>query len=158
MPRKYSEKEFLEKFWKRVDVRGPDECWPWLIVKMPDEYGRVLHNGKLEGSHRVSFSIANGDIPPGAQILHKCDNPPCCNPRHLFIGTNLDNVRDKIVKGRGNQAKGEIHYRAKLTEKNVSSIRSMADRGIAPKEVSNIFGISQDHARNIIKRKIWRHI
>lgn len=93
---------FLERFWARVDVRGPDECWVWTGGRNSREYGVVWPRGSTNiGAHRLSWELANAvPIPAGLFICHRCDNPPCVNPAHLFLGTHQDNMRDAIAKGR----------------------------------------------------------
>lgn len=96
-----------EKFWSRVDKRGPDECWPWTGGRNTDGYGkapratgsRPIGRG-YTAAHRVSWAIHFGPVPDGLWVLHHCDNPPCVNPAHLWLGTNLDNIRDRDAKGR----------------------------------------------------------
>ncbi len=93
----------LEKrFWSKVDRRGPDECWPWTskAVLSTLKYGALNLNGIVTGSHRVAYAIANGSIPDDLLVRHSCDNPPCCNPKHLIAGTQADNVQDMITRGR----------------------------------------------------------
>jgi hypothetical protein len=91
-----------ERFWAKVERRGIDECWPWKATRR-NGYGRLsaARSGGLQGAHRIAWSLANGEIPAGLKILHHCDNPPCCNPQHLFLGTQADNVHDMFRKGRG---------------------------------------------------------
>lgn len=94
-----------DTFWSKVDVRGPDDCWEWQGSRSTSEpgrdYGRAwAGKGRTQLAHRLSWEMANGDIPPGMQICHHCDNPPCVNPAHLFLGTNRDNVLDGLAKGR----------------------------------------------------------
>lgn len=83
-------------FWAKVDRRGPDECWEWTTGRERYGYGHSV----LGTASRVAWELTNGPIPDGQRVLHSCDNPPCCNPRHLFLGTQLDNVRDMMAKGR----------------------------------------------------------
>lgn len=79
---------------------GPDACWPWTAGKANGGYGAIRYNGSIYRAHRIAWTIANGAIPQGMLVLHKCDNPPCCNPAHLFIGTHKDNSQDMARKGR----------------------------------------------------------
>jgi len=90
----------IARFWSKVDRRGPDECWEWSGSKNPDGYGLFSLRGRGYRSHRVSWSIAHGGVPCGMHVCHHCDNPACVNTSHLFIGTNYDNMRDKVLKGR----------------------------------------------------------
>jgi hypothetical protein len=85
-----------EEFWEWVDIRGDDDCWEWKRSRFPDGYGQVNHTV----AHRIAWEMTNGPIPEGLWVLHKCDNPPCCNPNHLFLGTVKDNVHDAMRKGR----------------------------------------------------------
>jgi hypothetical protein len=95
-----------ERFWAKVDRGDPDECWTWLAYRRPDGYGS-LRMGTLgvdrrnERAHRLSWTLANGPIPAGLLVLHRCDNPSCVNPAHLFLGTDQDNADDRQSKGRG---------------------------------------------------------
>lgn len=94
-----------DRWWAKVDVRGPDECWPWrgAYGGKSGRYGLLRLPGREGGTttaHRVGWTLLNGPIPEGLHVLHRCDNPPCCNPRHWFLGTNQDNVDDKVAKGR----------------------------------------------------------
>lgn len=122
----------VERFWRGVDKQGPDECWPWTRACVTDGYGTIsLVKGTPYATHRLSYSINKGLIPRGMQVLHSCDNPPCCNPAHLFLGTNTDNQKDRTRKLRGS---------AKLTDAQVNEIRSTNDN---QKQTAKRFGITQ---------------
>lgn len=96
----------MERFWAKVDRRGPDDCWEWTAGCNRKGYGKFSLDGATRQSHRISWELANGQIPEGLCVLHRCDNPPCCNPAHLFLGTHADNHADRSLKGRhANQRK-----------------------------------------------------
>jgi hypothetical protein len=113
--------ELEDKFWERVKVGEPDECWIWQGNKSRKGYG-VFHMWRTRQNaraHRLSFAIATGSLPEGYYICHRCDNPPCVNPAHLFAGTPTENAHDRDRKGRHVMAP---HVVAKLTEEQVSAI------------------------------------
>ena len=89
---------FTARFWDRVDKSG--DCWPWIGSRQVNGYGHVRSQNRSLYAHRVAWTLANGPIPPGLWVLHRCDNPPCVNPSHLFLGTARDNTLDSIAKGR----------------------------------------------------------
>lgn len=89
------------RFWAKVDTAGGiDACWPWSGNRIAKGYGIFTHRGRNAGAHRTAYQYAVGQIPDGLWVLHRCDNPPCCNPAHLWLGTATDNNRDMIAKGR----------------------------------------------------------
>jgi hypothetical protein len=100
-------KALAERFWEKVDKGGPEHpvlktrCWIWVACRTDEGYGRIIIRGWVAKAHRVAWELANGPIRAGLLVCHRCDNPPCCNPAHLFEGTGLDNSRDMVAKGRG---------------------------------------------------------
>lgn len=92
----------VARFLAKVGIGSLDECWEWTAARHPSGYGTFYFNGKWSRAHRTAWELANGPIPEGLLVLHRCDNPPCVNPRHLWLGTDADNTRDMIAKGRGN--------------------------------------------------------
>lgn len=98
---KLSEADKNERFWCRVDKSGgEDACWPWLGPRFGGGYGQVYFHGRGQGAHRVAHLLGNGGLDSTLKVLHHCDNPPCCNPKHLFVGTAKDNSTDMVAKGR----------------------------------------------------------
>ena len=103
-----------EDFFNHVQVL-PSGCWFWK-TKTVKHYGSVWFNGKTTGAHKVAWIITNGPVPDGMQVLHTCDNPPCCNPAHLFLGTNADNAADRHAKGRTKLVEVTPELRAKRSQ------------------------------------------
>lgn len=99
----------VEEFWSLV--RKGDGCWEWIGEKHPDGYGQMTRERKTLKMHRVSWELANGEIPSGMFVLHSCDTPWCVRPDHLFLGTQADNIRDAMHKGRGYQNLHRTHCR-----------------------------------------------
>lgn len=95
------------RFWSKVDIRSEDECWPWLASGLRTRYGSFSvgpkNKRRQSTAHRFAWELINGDIPAGMYVCHRCDNPSCMNPNHLFLGTPSDNTRDMMAKGKGPQ-------------------------------------------------------
>lgn len=107
--------DYAPKFWARVAVGSSDTCWPWLGKDITTHgYGRCHYAGHSVIASRVAFYLATGTNPTGMCVCHHCDNPICCNPSHLFLGTQSDNVRDSIRKGRQRHLRGAAHWTAKF--------------------------------------------
>lgn len=158
----YHPKIPLEKrLWKRVDKSaGPDACWPWTGCRNPQGYGYIGDgNGKVTRPHRVAYELANGSIPAGLLVCHHCDNPPCCNPKHLFIGTHQDNADDCLRKGRNRNVPmpGEENPQAKLTEGDVKKILALGGT-MSNRAIARHLGVTPSLIGYVLKRKIWKHI
>ena len=157
--KKLSPTEARNRFWSRVAKTTPEECWLWLGCKAGGGYGTMKLHGKMTGTHRIAWIFTYGGIPPGKMVLHKCDNPPCCNPGHLFLGTNSDNMIDAITKGRMKPQIaffGESNFNSKLTVKNVEAIKRMIHEGVKSlRSIGRQFGVSHFVIRQIRDKKTW---
>lgn len=131
-------------------------CLEWPRGIGLDGYGKVRTNGATSRAHRVAFGLTFGPISDGLFVCHHCDNRRCFRPSHLFSGTALENQRDRIRKGRGQE--GEQHSQAKLTEEQVRQIRSDYANGARVPSIALKFGISKSWARVVAKSYSWQHI
>jgi len=143
-----------ERFWSHVQ-RGPD-CWEWTGGKTTGGYGLFSHGPSSRRAHRAAWIITHGPIPHGLDVCHHCDNPPCCNPDHLFLGTRQDNMTDAQLKGRvkpGPRMPGEVHPGAKLTWEAVAAIR--ASEGVSQYELARRYGVSRPLIGYVLRRTAW---
>lgn len=154
MPKPIDDK-IVSKFWRLVDKGTENQCWEWVGHRLPKGYGTFGLGKDSFYAHRVSWIVAYGDIPSGMMVLHKCDNPPCCNPHHLFLGTNDDNMKDRDEKGR--VAKGEKNGMAKLSKLDVQEIRRQYSTGTTTqKELGSVFGVTRSTIGFIVNDQRWR--
>lgn len=149
-----------ERFWEKIDKRGPDECWPWLAGSDQRGYGSFWDGEHFGKAHRYSYKLANGDFADELDCLHRCDNPPCCNPAHLFLGTAKDNVDDMVSKGR---ARGKVQYgvdnpKAKLAVEDVLHIRDLAAKGVSAREIARRYGMNDSSIGDVVNRVTWKHV
>ncbi len=148
------------RFWAQVSKAGPDDCWEFNGVRRSG-YGLIWVTAERDhiGAHRVSWEIHNGPIPKGLWVLHKCDNRPCVNPSHLFLGTAQDNTSDMIQKGRYVQPlrySGQRNPNSKLSECDAANIKlEYAKGGLTYKDLGKFFGVSHTHIRGIIHGLSW---
>lgn len=151
----------VDRFWSRVDTSGgPDACWPWTRGQLAGGYGSFRFSDRNHGAHRVSWTLTHGGIPEGMCVCHHCDNPPCCNPRHLFLDSNEGNIADRVAKSRTRTGAscGSAHGMSRLTEAAVLEIRSR-DRHIATvKELAVKHGVSETCIRDAHRGKTWKHV
>jgi hypothetical protein len=145
----------LLKFLKDALKVETDECQVWPFCKIWNGYGVMRFDGRLQKVHRVVLKLTDPSFVESDRSLHRCDNRPCFNPRHLFKGTQSDNVNDCVLKGRANRAKGERQHLAKLSMKDVLLIRSSV---FSAKDLALTFGVSKSNIFAIRKRKIWKHV
>lgn len=148
--------------WKLVrDFRGdPDECWLWPRFRDHHGYGRAKYRGQNYGAHRLAAHFALGfDLESPHFVCHHCDNPPCFNPAHLFVGTPMDNVRDMIEKGRrAEPPAGEDHHFAKMTEAQVVEIKRRIFALEPRPQIARDYGLSQSHIEGIAWGRVWGHV
>ncbi len=150
-----------DKLGSKIDRSGgPDACWPWTGYVNKCGYGVTCRTGnKTVLVHRATFEKAHGPIPEGLCVCHRCDNPPCQNLAHLFLGTHKENMEDRERKGRGNRAKGEKAGNSKLTEREVIQIRSLYETGKWNYcSLGRKFNTGRVNIRFIVKRRTWKHI
>lgn len=143
------------RFWSKVNKSGPNGCWLFTGALDPSGYGRYVKSGGARLAHRLSYEEANGPLGPGLFACHRCDNPTCVNPDHLFAGTALDNVHDAIGKGRLNPVRGSRTPAAKLTEEQAAVIKHSSDPASA---VAIRFGISKSVVWAIRSGQAWKHV
>jgi hypothetical protein len=156
------------RFWRHVDKNGPvpahaadlGPCWIWTggcnskgygELKWSGERGRVL-------AHRASWEIAFGPVPEGMKVLHRCDNPPCVRPSHLFVGTQADNVRDMASKDRGAACPGEANPNAKLSGEDVERIRKDLAEGASASDLARRHGVTPTQIYAIKTGRSWSHV
>ena len=133
-------------------------CWEWNAYKNSDGYGVIWIIERVQKAHRVAYQLYVGEIPEGMCVCHRCDNPSCVNPEHLFLGTNADNVRDRDNKGRDANRCGEKNGRAKLTEAQVVEIRERMGGGERGVDLARQFGVTRDEILKIFRRISWASI
>lgn len=152
----------MDRFKSKYRVNPVSGCWKWIASYAPGGYGQFCFDGSMRRAHRVSWIIHNGPIPEGMLVCHRCDNPSCVNPEHLFLGTHKDNMRDMIAKGRDNlviSPKGEDQHLSKLTEDKVLSMRKLRkETGMPYIKIGELFGISESASHAAITKVTWRHI
>jgi DNA-binding transcriptional regulator YiaG len=178
-PKSRNNKGLLRRFWEKVSTisNGPNGCWEWKGGRDKDGYGvfavKIAHaTFRHMKAHRIAWELAGKGDPGEGEVCHTCDNPPCCNPKHLFLGTRLDNARDMATKGRGLSGdknasrlkpeclkRGEQHPNAKLTEPQVSEIRRLwRAGGVTQPELARRFSVSDGTIYCIVTGRNWRHV
>ncbi len=149
-----------DHFWSRVDKRGPEDCWEWQGSTPGFGHGRFhTLDGKYVYAHRYSYELNHGPVPADLYVCHTCDNPPCVNPAHLFLGTHHDNMGDMRAKGRERHLVGSDHQNAKLSEEDVAEIRRLykGQRGQMV-DLARRYGVGKTTIRRIIDRESWKHV
>lgn len=150
-------RDLEERFWEKVDSSGgPDSCWTWQASVDGSGYGHIGYGRRLKRAHRLAWELAHGPIPGGMCVCHTCDNRACVNPAHLFLGTNADNVRDRVAKGRTAPHHGEHNPNARLRERDVHNIRSAyAAGGVRQADLADQYGVRQVAISRIVRHVSW---
>lgn len=157
---KSSKPTLEERFWSKVDRQGPDDCWLWLAHH--GAYGFITIGSLRLGTkrkiqaHRMSWTLANGPIPSGLCVCHRCDTPLCVNPNHLFLGTHADNKTDSMAKLR--HQFGSRHHRAKLTPDLVAEIRRQCSDGATQTRIAEVYGMHVSTINQIMKNRLWKSV
>lgn len=159
-------KNTAEKFWAMVDQSSDESCWPWLGYENTNGYGHLHYQGRIWTAHRLAWALSYGEIEDkddswhGTVVMHSCDNRLCCNPKHLSLGTQADNIADMEAKGRrvSGRQPGSQNARSKLTEDQVIEIHAMLKCGIKRKAIAFQFGVSRDLISQIRVGVRWRHV
>lgn len=157
-----------ERFYALVDVHGPDDCWEWLGCRTPLGYGHFgvrREDGKWapRKAHRIALELEGVDL-AGLQANHHCDNPGCVNPRHLYAGTQVDNMEDQRRRGRRPESRpprnfGETNGAARLTAEQVAEIRRLRAAGRRAKgDLDQQFGVNRRTINKIVNRETWAHV
>lgn len=143
----------LTRFWARVNRADPDGCWPFLGYVAPHGYGQFAFDRYRIRAHRFAWVMSRGEIPEGQDVCHRCDNPRCVNPSHLYLDTHHGNLLDSVRKGRKN-----CFGRQKLNADQVYLIRARAAQGERHKDIAGDFGIARHTVGQIANRKFWKHL
>ena len=142
-------------FWRNVERRDPTECWPWRGVPDQRGYGHAMVAGWATTAHRIAYALANGveKLKSDLVVMHKCDNRICCNPSHLELGTQAQNMTDMINKGRRGDTRvfGESHGRCKLSSIQVLEMKSLRASGKTQDELAAIFNVSQSQVGRVVR-------
>lgn len=167
-----------DDFWRKVAVGKPDECWEWLGSHNREGYGLISWGNVTYRAHRIAYALATGATLPRERrgkttvlVCHSCDHPWCCNPNHLWPGTQSDNMQDRDAKGRTplgdahharshpeHMARGSTHGMAKLSESDIPIIRSRLASGDRKSEIATMFGVTRQAIHHIGTGRAWRHV
>lgn len=145
--------DMMPRILKERSIPEPNSgCWLWLSYGDTQDYGRIIVSQKSYSAHRVSWVVHRGSIPDGLHVLHKCDTVQCVNPDHLFLGTNLDNIKDRTAKGRGSAPLGTRQHLSKLSNENVIFIYKSK---IKVRKLAEMFSVSRPTIYSIKRGRMW---
>lgn len=163
----------ISRFWSYVEIAAPDACWLWSLTKSTGGYGQISFARKNRKAHRVAYFLHYGVDPESKLVCHRCDNPPCCNPSHLFLGTEKDNTQDAKRKGRlkagvgarhgtkthpESHANGERSVKSKLTDETARLVRDLYASGQRQHEIAAQVGITREGVSQIVRGNNWKHV
>ena len=155
---KYTREQRLVAFFNKI-VECKSGCHEFTGARDSEGYGNFWDEGVCKKAHRFAWEAWYGPIPEGQLVLHKCDNPSCCNPGHLFLGTDQDNATDKAVKGRSSNNQGYRNPSARITEEDVREIHKLLEEGLhTQEEIADMFDLTKGHINNIKMGRSWGHI
>jgi len=147
-----------ERFWPKVATtdNNEDACWPWKASLRSSGYGQFYFRGRPTNASRVAYELAYGPVPAGMDVCHRCDNPPCVRPSHLFIGTRRENMFDAKRKGRLRAPRGEANPKAKITAVQVAAIRAeYAAGGATHRSLGAKYGLNHSTVGDILRGQCW---
>ncbi len=150
-----------QRFWNHIDRRGSDECWLWIKSKSRYGYGRIGKGNVLFLAHRVAYQLCIGPIPDNLFICHRCSNPACCNPAHLYAGTPKDNHIDSVLAGTAKSPPhllGEKNPNSKFTEQQIIEIRRLYASEFSVPYIAKLYRVRRSTIRRIVRRLAWKHI
>lgn len=134
-------------------------CIEWQGYRQKSGHGQVQGlDGRVTGAHRLAYIFAYGPIPDDEVVRHRCDNPPCCTPSHLILGTQDDNWQDMRERGRQRGAVGTAHPKAKLDDVDVARIRALRDLGVRVVDLAKVYGLTPGAVSHIVTRRTWKHV
>lgn len=147
-------------FWPKVSkAPHPKGCWEWQAARLEWGYGQFGYQGRMHPAHRISYRMHKGSIPDGLDVCHSCDNPPCVNPAHLWLGDDKANAEDRQSKNRGASPKGVANVKAKLSDEQVIEMRRLhREENFSHKKLATLFNVSLSTVYRILSGKLWTHL
>lgn len=146
-----------DHYFAHVDMSGgPDACWPWKGSRRRNGYGRLERDGRGVAATHVALELDGRPLGPGQYALHRCDNPPCVNPAHLYAGDSKDNALDMLARGR--QRRGADNPNSRLTAERVREIRALFTAGVTVRQLACRFDIAESTVRQVVTGKTWTQV
>jgi hypothetical protein len=151
----FQDANVLKRLLSNIAICTPAHCWHWMGARDERDYGRIFAFGSNRRAHRLIFEFCFGPVPDGLVVRHKCDNPTCCNPYHLELGTHAENMRDKLRTGKPIGPRGELARTAKLANDNIPEIIRRYQNGEKSIDLAAEFKVSQSSIQRVVARKTW---